>query len=1109
MEPLISSLLPARARLGKALFGTAVGWFLLVIPAAWGQTSNTPPMADRILTNIYDIWTMPSQQKNQPYRIRTEMLIYYSDSEWNNTWGECEGIPAYLPISDCPTPLKPGQRIAIDGVIVPIRERFIWDRTRVQILDDAVPLKPETIRNLKDNPRGLKGHLISVEGLIDGLLEDPTHFIINFLAGDTIVKAYLVKDPKGPPIHFKEGDFVRLKCVYSPQFYEHGDLNDLTLLIPRPADVEVIGSLNTDPRFDIPITPSQEIREDTPTNDMIRVQGIVRSHEPGKWVTLWDNTGQVTVKSRQTQLLRFGDRVDAIGYASVVGVEQCLEGGFYRLAPATNEPVSTGQPDKSPVVTLAERIRDLSRKDTARRLPVNLRAIVTWGHPGTPYAYVQDASGGIRVVNPKWEEQDAWKPGTIVAVRGEVCEGDYVPAVTNAVISRTGFWNLEAGRSVTLEQALTGVEDGHWIEMRGYVREVTMTNNLVRLDLSTSSGEFPAWLPASQPQANLRGSIIRLQGVCAAISNARHQLTGIELLTPDVGYLQVEEPAPDDVFSGPLRPLDSLRRFSLQNGLNQRVRTTGTVVLHVPGSYLYVQDGVDSVLALSQQREVLQRGERVEVVGFPGNEGRKFLLREAAYRSLSAGKEPPAVQLCAPHSVNSDLEGLLTRAQGILLNTINKEGEERLLVQLKDSTFEASLNLTTAEGAAEVPALELGSRIAVTGVYQLQSDEYGKPRSFLLRLRSWKDVEILQRPPWWTLARLLWVLLAVLAASLIVFFWGIVLSRKNRLLSQAQTALQTAHDKLELRVEERTQQLQEQVTAKERAREELAVTQRSLMLASRQAGMAEVATGVLHNVGNVLTSVNISATLAMEKVANSSAGNLDKVLALFREHKNDLAGFFTHEQKGGQLIEYLEALHENCSAERDQTTRELKTLTQNIEHIKEIVSMQQSYAQTSGVLEMLTPVELIEDALKMHAVGYQRHGVDLKREFSDVPPIVADRHKVLQILTNLLHNAKYACDANQTGDRKITLRLDRVSPNRIKIEVADNGMGIPQENLTRIFSFGFTTRKNGHGFGLHSGALAAKEMGGCLSAQSEGAGKGATFVLELPLNPRSETKASA
>ena len=165
--------------------------------------------------------------------------------------------------------------------------------------------------------------------------------------------------------------------------------------------------------------------------------------------------------------------------------------------------------------------------------------------------------------------------------------------------------------------------------------------------------------------------------------------------------------------------------------------------------------------------------------------------------------------------------------------------------------------------------MELGSRLALTGVYEVQSDEYGQPRSFLLHLRSWNDVQLLQRPPWWTLARLLWVLLGVLAVFLIALIWGILIARKNALLHQAQTELQMANDQLEIRVAERTRELQDQVAAKERARTELAQAQRSLMLASRQAGMAEVATGVLHNVGNVLNSVNVSATLLRDQVRKS------------------------------------------------------------------------------------------------------------------------------------------------------------------------------------------------------------------------------------------------
>ena len=372
-----------------------------------------------------------------------------------------------------------------------------------------------------------------------------------------------------------------------------------------------------------------------------------------------------------------------------------------------------------------------------------------------------DASGGIRVVNPKWDEPSTAKPGTIVLLEGVTSEGEFVPVVTNAVLRRAGWSNMEEQRLVTLEQAFTGVEEGNWVEMRGFVRDLMQTNGLVRFDLSTSRGEFQMWTPASQSFDSLRGSIIRVRGVCSAVSNARHQLTGIQIWTPDVKYIQTEEPAPDDLFALPLHPLATLRRFNMESALNQRIRTSGTVVLHVPGRYLYVQDGSDSVFALSQQLDALQPGDRVEVVGFPGEEGQKFLLREAVYRRISNGREPNPMPLSAMNAVEVNLEGLLAKAEGTVLNKVEKDGETHLLIQTKDFTFDASLNSTAAETKKNLLDLELGSRLALTGVYEVQSDEYGQPRSFLLHLRSWSDVQLLKQPPWWTLARLLWVLAGV------------------------------------------------------------------------------------------------------------------------------------------------------------------------------------------------------------------------------------------------------------------------------------------------------------------------------------------------------------
>ena len=177
---------------------------------------------------------------------------------------------------------------------------------------------------------------------------------------------------------------------------------------------------------------------------------------------------------------------------------------------------------------------------------------------------------------------------------------------------------------------------------------------------------------------------------------------------------------------------------------------------------------------------------------------------------------------------------------------------------------------------------------------------------------------------------------------------------------------------------------------------------------------------------------------------------------------------------------------------------EVGSLASNIMHIKEIVAMQQNYAKTSGVLESLKIADLVEDAICMNNGAMSRHLVKVVRDFAEVPPILTEKHKVLQILVNLIRNAKYACDDSGRNDKQITMRVANGN-DRVKISVMDNGVGIPAENLTRIFSHGFTTRKEGHGFGLHSGALAAREMGGTLTAFSKGPGQGATFTLELPI----------
>ncbi len=322
------------------------------------------------------------------------------------------------------------------------------------------------------------------------------------------------------------------------------------------------------------------------------------------------------------------------------------------------------------------------------------------------------------------------------------------------------------------------------------------------------------------------------------------------------------------------------------------------------------------------------------------------------------------------------------------------------------------------------------------------------------------------------------------------------------LRQRSQQALLEAKQTLELRVLERTAELSELVVAKDRANAELAEAQQRLMEMSRLSGMAEVATSVLHNVGNVLNSVNVSTSVVTDRIREWRVDRMTALVAMLREHAPSLTEYMANDPKGQRVLPYLEKLAQHFQRERTALVGELELLTRHVEHIKEIVAVQQNYACVSGVVESIGISGLVEDAVRITRAGFDRHEIRFLRDFDEVPPVCADKHKVLQILLNLLRNAQHATRESGKPEKEICVRIRRLNEDAIRIQVRDNGVGLTPENLTRIFSHGFTTKRDGHGFGLHSGALAAREMGGALSVESKGPGLGAVFTLELPLNTR-------
>jgi PAS domain S-box-containing protein len=283
--------------------------------------------------------------------------------------------------------------------------------------------------------------------------------------------------------------------------------------------------------------------------------------------------------------------------------------------------------------------------------------------------------------------------------------------------------------------------------------------------------------------------------------------------------------------------------------------------------------------------------------------------------------------------------------------------------------------------------------------------------------------------------------------------------------------------------------------------EKLRQAQRELIETSRLAGIAEMATGILHNLGNALNSVNVTTISVAGRLRQSKITFVTRTAQLLAENDGRLPEFLSSDPRGRQLPTYLAQLGLNLTTERDEILHELQALQENVDQIKALVASQQRHAAGAGVTELIPASELVEYALLIAEASLSRHGIIVVREFSPTPPVKVERQKALQLIGNLIANARDAIVELDRAEKRLSVGVRVTDGGRVQISVTDNGVGIAPGNLTKIFAFGFTTKKDGHGFGLHSGALAAREMGGSLHASSEGLGQGATFIFELPPAP--------
>ena len=1172
-----------------------LAWLVAVTVALGGAQGATTEK----VTSFQQFYGLSRDQAQAGWPVQFRAVVLCYDAGWNQLYVHDGHDTAYFSPQAFRTRPETGQSIEITGTTTVIQGNNAFTNLNLTVLG------PGTIPAAKalDLPNLIRdfGQWIETSGrvrVVDTSLDRLTLVLhARNQSGVIYVMGSLGTNNFRDLLDCK----VRIRGIIAGKTVP-GKGASIIVFVPRFDEIKILekSAANTGSMPVVPIGDLLDRELGSWTNRRVRINGLVASYQPGSSLMVKDPTGAVRAQVIQQTPAPANARVDVYGFLMVSSNETYLSDAYFEVASPPSQGSTARSAPELParranlpdLLTNVADILKLRRADASQRIPVRLRGVITYADAGWRNGFLQDRGGGIYFDLA----QKGVRSGQWVELTGVTGAGGFAPEVIETSVQVLGTTNLPPAIKVELTDVADGHLDAQWIELDGVVRQVGSRDGHVSLSLMTRKGRFAALIPdlLDQPElpTHLIDALVSVKGACTSELNDRRQVRGITLNVPRLDLVRVLEPAPENPFLIEATPIASVATFDPDRLAGRRVKVSGQVTLRIPGEGFVLQDATGGIRIQASQTNEVQIGDVLDVLGFPSLREFSPGLEEALFRRTGTGVAPPALKITAAqilqHGTNdSQVVQLLAR----LVQSVSRSVNPQLVLQ--DGPIIFTARLETPVSGQEVPALQSGSRIRLTGVCSIQGNQQREPYAFHVLLRRPKDLELLESPPWWTLRHTLTLAGGMLLVIITALAWIALLRRRVRVqtevirqkleveaalearyrelfenandllfttdlqsrclsvnhaveqffgLSRAQALGKpiadfvvaehqslilehtsrlmsgTGADRFEVNVrradgqvavldfrlrviEEGGRQAGIQVTARDITEQKK--TQAELLRTSHFAGMAEVATGILHNVGNVLNSVNVSTTLVNERIRKSKTLDLHRAAMMLRDHTADLAAYLTLDPKGQLLPSYFIRVAEYLVGERTQLLAELESLTENVAHIKEIVAQQQSYAKVLGAIESLLPVDLMEDAFRMQAEALNRHHVEVVRAYQETPRISVDKHKVLQILLNLLSNAKHAMtERNANPEKRLILGVARNGPDFISLTISDTGVGIPPENLTRIFQHGFTTKKDGHGFGLHLGAVAAKEMGGALKVFSEGAGHGARFVLELPVTQK-------
>jgi PAS domain S-box-containing protein len=685
--------------------------------------------------------------------VITGVVLCY-DLDWGQCYVQCDKETGYFDPHKLRATLSAGELVEIRGGVTWADGHALLTNLATQVLGrKALPSAERiSVSDLAHTP----GQWVELEGTVRVAEASRGRVTLWFRTGEQRWVAYIMGRPGTTDFRGLVGARVRVRGINTSESAE-GRLRTASIVVAGLSEVQVLQRTGLDPsRIPVCSIEAALSRELGPwTNEMLHFKGAVTAAQVGHELLLHDPTGALVIETDEPVSQSVDRLADVWGFLSVTPRGPVLEDAFWQPLASKQSPdaVRTAKGSTTSAEAILTKVSEVLRlrpEQAATGRPVCLHGIVTFFDKDWRLGFLQNHSGAVSFV----PEQLDLQAGQTVELTGRTGPGRFAPAIFGARARVLGRTNLPVAVRASLETLADGHLDCNWVELEGVVRAVHLEDTHLTLLLSMPQGRFRAVVPNFTGAAPnyLVDSRVLVRGACGSALNARNQVCGICLNTPDLEQIQVREPAPIDPFATTATPIAQVSTFSPDRMGGRRVKVQGIVTLIRPTQGFFLQDNSGGIRVQTPYATALAPGDVVEVLGFPAIGEFSPHLEEASARRLGSGPLPRAKQLSAEGILREgDSDGVLVGMEGELVQPVVPSAEPKLVLQDGPIVFGVQVDDPQLKDRALL--FKPGSRVRVQGVCSIQGNDEHEPQSFHLHLTGPNALALLRGPPVWTAGR--------------------------------------------------------------------------------------------------------------------------------------------------------------------------------------------------------------------------------------------------------------------------------------------------------------------------------------------------------------------